>query len=281
LIDYHIHEYHSRDTIHAKIPNFIKEAEKKGLDEIAFTTHLIVSSPDVVVSIRNDEIQEYVEEIRAAQESTKVKLLVGLEVDYFPEEERKLERILNDYDFDIILGSTHYINGLDIGKRSVAEEFFSGRPLSKGVDEYFTVWKRAIESGLFDVMAHPDYWRKYVHLFRSKPTWQEYGEVVYDALESLVDHKVGIEVNTSGLRHGVGSFFPIQEFLISAREAGVDIITVGSDSHEPSSIGFGFNDACNQLKMAGFKGLSLFRNRKSEVVKFNYLIRSNTQNKII
>jgi len=276
LIDYHIHEYHSRDTLHATIPNFIKEAEKKGISEIAFTTHLIISSPDVIISIQNNEIQDYIEEIHAAQELTNVKLLVGLEVDYFPEEERRLETILSEYDFDIILGSTHYINGYDVGKRSDVEEFFSGRPLSKGVDEYFSVWKRAIESGLFDVMAHPDYWRKFVHFHIKNPTWQDYGEVVFDALQSLVDNKVGLEVNTSGIRHGVGSFFPIPEFLVSAKEAGVKIVTIGSDSHEPTSIGYGFTEACNQLKAAGFDGLNLFRNRKSELVKFNNLKNLNS-----
>ncbi|MBN1682983.1 hypothetical protein JW865_05470 [Candidatus Bathyarchaeota archaeon] len=158
---------------------------------------------------------------------------------------------------------------MDIANRRVAREFFLNRPISKGVDEYFTVWKRAIESGLFDIMAHPDYWRKYVHLFYKRPSWQDYGQVVFDALDSLVEYKVGIEVNTSGIRHGVGSFFPIQEFLITAKEVGVELVTIGSDSHEPSSIGFGYNDACNQLKLAGFTGLSLFEKRRSRIVKFD------------
>ncbi|MBN1682982.1 PHP domain-containing protein [Candidatus Bathyarchaeota archaeon] len=96
LIDYHVHESHSRDTINAKIINYVGEAEKKGIVEIAFTTHLILTGPDVNVGIKISEIQEYINQIFLAQETTKVKLLTGLEIDYFPEEERTIEKIVDE-----------------------------------------------------------------------------------------------------------------------------------------------------------------------------------------
>jgi histidinol-phosphatase (PHP family) len=89
------------------IPEYVKSAEIRGVTEIAFTTHLITIGPDTDLSIRDDEIPEYIEEIHKAQKETNVKLLAGLEVDYFPEEEHHLEKILSGHDFDFILGSTH------------------------------------------------------------------------------------------------------------------------------------------------------------------------------
>ena len=266
MIDYHVHERHSRDAVLAKIPQYIGVAEARGITELAFTTHLITIGPDVGISIREEEIPGYIGEIRRAQDDTRVKLLAGLEVDYFPGEERHLEAILRDNDFDFILGSTHYINGVDIGSRSQAEGFFANRSITEAADEYFRVWKRAIESGLFDVMAHPDYWRKYLHFFGRSASWGDYGSVVFDALDAMVANGVGFEVNTAGERAGSGSYYPLREFLVAAHEAGVKAVTVGSDSHTVGTLGYHLEDAVRQLRGVGFTRISTFRDRKNTQV---------------
>jgi histidinol-phosphatase (PHP family) len=273
MIDYHVHERHSRDAATALIPDYIAIAEAKGITEIAFTNHLITVGPDVDISIKEEEIPEYIEEIRSAQEETKVNLLAGLEVDYFPGQERRLESILEGHDFDFILGSTHYINGVDIGSRTQAEGFFQGRAIGKAADEYYTTWRRAIESGLFDVMAHPDYWRKYLHFYGKNAGWGDYGSVVIEALESASNEGVGIEVNTAGVRAGTGHFYPLQEFLLAAHEAGVDTVTVGSDSHTAGTLGDHLDEAAKQLKAAGFTNLTTFKARDKTRVPIDSMLR--------
>ncbi|MCX6648113.1 MAG: histidinol-phosphatase HisJ family protein [Candidatus Bathyarchaeota archaeon] len=273
MIDYHVHERHSRDAATARIPEYIASAEARGVHEIAFTTHFITIGPDVDISIREDEIPEYLEDIRSAQEHTKVHLLAGLEVDYFPGEERHLESILSSHDFDFILGSTHYINGVDIGSQTQAEGYFADRPIKKAADEYYTVWKKAIESGLFDVMAHPDYWRKYLHFYGKTAPWGDYGSTVYDALEAAADHDVGIEVNTAGERAGTGHFYPLQEFLVAAHEAGVKNVTVGSDSHTAGTLGYRLDEATRMLRDAGFTTMSTFKNRRSSQTPIEQMLK--------
>lgn len=273
LIDYHVHEWHSRDAATAKIPEYVAAAEARDISEIAFTTHMITVGPDVDISIREDEITEYVREIRAAQQGTSVRLLAGLEVDYFPGEERYLESILTGHDFDFILGSTHYINGVDIGSQTQAGGFFANRPIRAAADEYYRVWKRAIESGLFDVMAHPDYWRKYLHYYGKTVAWGDFGEVVFDALDAAAEHGVGVEVNTAGDRAGTGHYYPLQEFLVAAHEAGVKAVTVGSDSHTAGTLGYHLEDAARHLKAAGFAQLSTFRGRKGTRVDIDQMLK--------
>lgn len=263
MIDYHVHERRSRDAATAKIPEYIVAAEARGVNEIAFTTHLITIGPDMDISIREDEIPEYIEDIRAAQEHTKVRLLAGLEVDYFPGEERHIESILTGYDFDFILGSTHYVNGVDIGSRTQAEGYFANRPVKRAADEYYTVWRRAIESGLFDVMAHPDYWRKYLHFYGKTAPWGDFGSKVFEALEAAADNGVGIEVNTAGERAGTGHFYPLQEFLVAAHEVGIKTVTVGSDSHTAGTLGYRLDEAARRLRDAGFTAMSTFKNRRN------------------
>jgi len=273
MIDYHVHERHSRDAATALIPDYIAAAEARGVSEIAFTTHFITIGPDVEISIREEEISDYIEEVRNAQKDTKVSLLAGLEVDYFPGEESRIRSTLEEYDFDFVLGSTHYINGVDLGLRTGAEGYFANRSLKKAADEYYTIWKRAIESNLFDVMAHPDYWRKYLHYFGRTANWQDFGSKVYDALESAADNDVGIEVNTAGERAGTGHFYPLQEFLVAAHEAGLKTVTVGSDSHTADTLGFKLREAAKSLKEAGFTSMSSFKSRKSTRVPIQTMLK--------
>lgn len=272
--DLHVHESHSSDAPGATVEKYCRIAEKRGIDEIAFTTHFIISGPDIEHGISPSQITEYLDEIQAAQETTNIKLRRGLEVDYFPQDERRIEGILDEHPLDIVIGSLHYIRGYDIGSRSGSKAFFGGRRVEEALETYYDGWREAIESGLFDVMAHPDYFRKYLPLTRPRPIrWEEYGTTVYDAIDSLRCHLVGVEVNSSGWRHGIGDVYPIRGFMEAVREAGVDKVVVGSDSHSVEGLGVDTLKAVERLKEAGYNHLCVFeerRNRKvdlAEVVK--------------
>ena len=263
--DYHVHECHSRDAPSATLPAIIHEAEERGIREIALTTHLIVSGPDVYLGVQMDELDEYFQGIEKAQDYTDVVLRAGLEVDYFPGEEKRLGKIIDEHPLDFSLGSVHYVNGVDIGSRVQASSFFEGRPLCEAADEYFTVWKMAAESGLFDVLAHPDYWRKHLQTVRSEPaTLEDYGSVYQDALLTLAERGVGLEVNTSSTKVGLTEFYPVQDFLRAAYESGVTTVTVGSDAHSPSSLGYRLDEAAANLSRAGFNSVSTFKGRRNQ-----------------
>jgi histidinol-phosphatase (PHP family) len=270
--DYHVHESHSRDAPDATLQAIIHEAEKRGIREIALTSHLIVSGPDVYLSVQMDELDEYFQGIWEAQEDTDVVLRAGLEVDYFPGEEKRLEKIIDEHPLDYCLGSIHYLNGVDIGSRMDARNFFKGRPLHEAADEYFTVWRMAAESGLFDVLAHPDYWRKHLETVRSEPaTFEDYGSVYRDALHVLANEGVGLEVNTSSDKVGLMEFYPVQGFLEEAYESGVPTVTVGSDAHTPSALGHRLDEAASNLRRAGFESISTFEGRRNQARRIDDL----------
>lgn len=263
FVDYHVHETYSSDARDSTVESYIKVAEEIGLKEVAFTTHFVIAGYDKFFGIQEHQISDYVENIKKLDETTDVKLLVSLEVDYFPDEEKRLGKILDEYCFDYVLGSTHYPNGVDIGSIKQAPGYFAGRSLGEACDEFYAFTKTAVESGLFDVVAHPDYWRKFLHLVRDDPVeLADYGTVVYDFLDALSSHDVGIEVNTSGRRHKHGIQYPIKEFLYAAYASGVDSITIGSDSHVPDTLGYWLPEAVDLVKDIGFKGICSFRNRK-------------------
>ena len=157
--DFHIHESYSSDAPLATPEKYCKVAERRGIDEICFTTHLILTGPDIQHGISPEKIPSYLQDIEAARENTYVTLRAGLEVDWFPEVEREIVEILDEYPLDYALGSLHYVRGIDIGSRRQSPNFFLGRELADSLDIYFEEWGKAAESGLFDVLAHPDYFR--------------------------------------------------------------------------------------------------------------------------
>ena len=262
--DFHVHERHSNDAPGATAAAYCRVAEERGIDEMCFTTHFIIAGPDTSNSISPTLLPEYFEEIEDAQASTAVKLRVGLEVDYFPEEERRLASVLDEYPFDFILGSLHYFRGYDIGSRRGSVAFFTSRPIGEAIDTYYGGWGEAVESGLFDVMAHPDYFRKYLRLTRPEPVaFEEYGPAVLDAIDSLRGYGVGIEVNASGYRHRIGDCYPVIGFLKAAREAGIKAVTIGSDSHTVGGLGAHLEEAIVRLEEAGYDHLCVYRGRKN------------------
>ncbi len=263
-VDYHIHERHSADTAPGStVEAYVRRAEALGLEEICFTTHLIVSGPDVATGIDPDEIPEYFREIEEAQASTSVRLRVGLEVDYFPGEENRIERILDEYPFDFILGALHIVKGCDLGYRHGAERFFADKPMHKAIKTYFKWFRRAVESQLFDVMAHPDYFRRYLPSIGLRtPTFEEYTPEALEALEVVKEHHIGFEINSSGYRHGIGDCYPTLEFVEAARRIGIENITIGSDSHSVEHLGGWLNHALETLTKAGYRKISVYQNRR-------------------
>ena len=224
--DFHVHESHSSDAPGATVEKYCRVAERRGIDEVAFTTHFIIAG-----------------------------------------EERVLEKILSEFNLDIVLGSLHYIRGVDIGSRRNSPRFFKRRPVEESLNIYYEGFREAVESGLFDVMAHPDYFRKYLPLSRPEPvTWEEYGTTVYGAIDSLKSYGVGIGVNSSGYRHGINDVYPIRGFLEAAREAGVDKVTVGSDSHSADGLGVNTVMALRRLEEAGYGHLCVYEDRKNRRV---------------
>jgi histidinol-phosphatase (PHP family) len=265
--DFHIHESYSSDAPLATPEKYCVVAERRGINEICFTTHLILTGPDVKHGITPEKIPSYLRDVEAAQENTDITLRVGLEIDWFPEVAREIEEILDEYPLDYSLGSLHYVRGIDIGSRRQSPSFFLGKNLVDAIDIYYEEWGGAAESGLFDVLSHPDYFRKYLNLTHEMPTsFEEYGFKVLDAFDILKSHGVGIGVNTLGYRHGIRDIYPIQGFMRAAREAGIETAVVGSDCHTVGDLGRNTLRAAQRLRKEGYTHISVFEGRKSRSV---------------
>jgi len=277
--DYHVHPNFSIDA-EGSVDDFCEGALQRGLQEIAFTTHLDtdMTTDDCHVVVRGRRVdtlsgewlENYEATIRAAHDTYKergLRVLLGVEVDYIDDLECVLPEQFYSTDFDIILGSTHLIDHSAISAEDRAENTFKRYSLGELGEAYYTHLLRAVETGLFDVMAHLDLYRRFGEVFYGegiRDIWKPYLRELADAMKR---HKVGFEVNTSPLRAGQDEPMPEENIINALKKAGVSYVTTGSDAHRPSDVGAGIVEVTDLLKKVGYSTITTFNHRRPTMLK--------------
>lgn len=236
-----------------------KVADEMNLKEICITDHIILLK-DFDISIKN--IDSYLKAIEEVKPNVKVKVRVGAEIDYFEDKEREIERILDDYPFDYVLGSTHYLGVENLGLNHSL--IYENKSQIEVYRMYFDKWAKAVTSELFDAMAHPDYVRRWaVPFYGQELEFSKYKGLVKDVCTFIADNGIGIDVNCSGFRHGLKSTYPSKDFLELCKRLDVKKFVTSSDSHKSSDVGSYLEKGMDILKSVGIKEITTFHKRRS------------------
>lgn len=242
---------------------YAREAAMRGLDLITFTCHIPMANDGFGgrnIRMRMGEMDIYfalVEEARKEAAEFGVKVLTGIEAEIFPSEQimRDMDSILADYPFHYVLGSMHH-------HTPIFQEWLRQHKLDndfKKTDAYFRVLTDGVRSGRYDSIAHPDVIRLYGTIDHFDP--EEHEEVIRKFLEAAFEEDVCLELNTSGLNKGTYQMHPDPMILKWAQEQGCKL-TIGSDSHSPTSVGQHFTTVIPILKALDFRYLHYFEDRK-------------------
>lgn len=274
MVDYHVHPDFSHDA-QGSVEEFCARAAQIGLAEICFTTHY---EPDParrsieyvrvggrILPVDADWPDAYFAALSAtAAKFPDLVVLAGVEVGYEPGLEGIIGDFLNRYPFDFVLGSVHCLDHIAITAGDELERFKSELlPLGPELfaERYFHNLRAAAGTQLFDCLGHLDIYRKYVQpLFDSRFT-ETADSLLPSVLKFVAESGTGIEVNASALRRGSAEPYPEQRILRLARDAGVQVFTVGSDAHRAADLGSGLGVATQTLNDLGFEP-ARFRNRK-------------------
>ena len=123
LIDYHMH---TAVTIDAKMneQEACARAVALGIQEIAFTNHVMLKQPDYIMS--PEAFTAHWEQIQGCQRQfPQLKIRLGIEMDYLSGRGKEIASFLQDYEkmigrpFDIVLGSIHDMKGNFFSKEVV------------------------------------------------------------------------------------------------------------------------------------------------------------------
>lgn len=269
LADYHIHTPYCG---HAKgtIIDYVQTGISLGLQEIGFADHLgrYYLTPtqrrrywDWGMDERN--LSRYVAELLELREiyEDKIHIKIGLEVDYIEGAEDLLESIIGHYPFDFLLCSVHCLPTL--GWKHLAD-------YSKSIDtsfvfqEYFRVARAALRSGVFNVLAHPDFIWRYVGWPRRAAT-MPFDEIA-GLVEAAAEAKGIIEINSNGYLwsrdHTIEEGDPFETLIDQCRRFQVPV-SLGSDAHEPLMVGKLFTEVIGVLQQKGIRSFACFSERKT------------------
>ncbi len=256
LVDYHLHTVRCG---HAKgsMEDYAARAASIGLAEIGFSDHFpMLHVEDPSLSMGMEELPEYVREVEGLRPGfPDLEIRLGIEVDFIPETAERLPALLDAHPFDYIMGSLHYVDGWGFD-HPLNLDGYVGRDLMALWERYFDLLGEAAESGLFDVLAHPDLIKKFG--FRPDADVRHLYEACLDRVAAVGSV---IEVNSAGLRKPVGEIYPGLDFLLLCREREIPL-TLGSDAHRPEEVGEGFDDVLRLLRKVGYEELTIFKGRR-------------------
>lgn len=256
MIDYHIHTKlckHAEGEIHS----YVEQAIKLGLSEIAFTDHIpLPENFDIAHRMSYKELDIYarlVEQMRS--QYPEITILFGIEADYYQGFEDFTQKILNAYDFDIVIMSIHFLKHWP-GDNWVFNYNFPKKEIVDIYKDYTNTLIEGIKTGLFDVVGHIDIIKATGESFiKSIPNNVE------GLLSSILTQNMAMEINTSGFRKSAKESYPGFDWLKMIIKNQVPL-TVGSDAHLPEQVGFNFNNVYRRLQSEGIQTLSCYKNRK-------------------
>lgn len=260
--DFHVHTAFSTDS-DEPMSNAVEAAVAAGLEAICFTEHMDMDFPGGEFMV---DIGEYRAELLRLKElySGRIEILYGIELGLMAYLAPRLKEFTAANDFDFIIGSSHLVEGMD----PYEPEYFGKYDDRNGILCYFeSIIDNISAFNDFDVYGHIDYVVRYCNAKTYLPC--DYREIVDEILSRLIKMGKGIELNTAGLKYGLGWAHPHPEVLKRYRELGGEIITVGSDGHKCEHIAYDFAKAADILKDAGFEYYTVFHARKPEFISIS------------
>nr|WP_237690790.1 PHP domain-containing protein [Paenibacillus caui] len=210
-------------------------------------------------------IEPFIELIRQAQREGEP-IALGVEADYFPGGEEELKGLLASYELDYVIGSVHFIDGWGFDNPQT-EYMFKDADLVKMYRNLFDHLLGSINSGLFDIIAHPDN----LKVFNYRPDESLLLPMYEEAAAAMKAAGVATEINTGlAYRYPVKEACPSPAFLQTLAKYGVPI-TLSSDSHYPDDIGMKLDEAAALARRSGYEEVVYFEHGERKTLKLKDL----------
>lgn len=264
LINYHFHSLCSFDS-EAPLTEMCAAAEKAGITQLCLTDHcdLIDENGLVSDSWSWQSVDKQLSEARG-QFSGRLNIRRGIELGQAILRPQAAEQVLMEPDIDFVLGSMHNSRS---GQDFYWIDFQTEQQCYELMEEYLNCLLELSRTDYFDSLAHLTYPLRYMRCRAKLPvSFHPYDDLVREILRTLVHRGKALELNTSGYRNNGGEPLPPDYILRMYRDLGGDLVTIGSDAHEPGHMAEGLEEGMELLRACGFRYITLYENRKPRQV---------------
>jgi len=266
LADLHLHNKFSSDG-QGTVDEFCKHAIAKGIKYLAFTNHAEKYSSQAkkhVVDINQFSAlyeQEREEILLARAKYPALKIYLGVEFENRWEFLEEIKYIINNFEFDLILGSLHVIDDVSISSQA-AKDYLPQHKADYVYEKYFEEIYELFSKIDMDVLAHLDILKRYATAIFGPFNPLKYQDKIGAILDLIKEKNIALEVNTSGLRQEPQETYPGKEILNMAKARELSVF-IGSDAHKPELVGEGIPAAGELLREVGYTNLCCFSERNS------------------
>jgi histidinol-phosphatase (PHP family) len=284
LIDYHMHLQPDGAEARAEaapaweaegghlsagwIARYADRARSRAVGEIAVTEHVhrFAQARDWLDNPwwreeATEDVDAYCAALVAAREAG-APVLVGIEMDWLAGRRDEIAAFLEDRPFDVVLGSVHWLGGRGVDHPDYPA--WDDAPAERVWGDYLDALVQAAESGLFDVLAHPDLPKVFGHRMPAALEGR-----LDEAVHAVAASGVAIECSSAGLRKPVRELYPEPSLLARLRRAGAPA-TLASDAHRPEDVARDFPTAVAALRGAGYETLTRFSRREPTQVPIRW-----------
>ena len=258
--DFHTHTGFS-DDCDVDFHDMINGAIDAGIEILAINDHHDPGYPDPEFPFILD-FDSYHAALDAAvkEYAGRIDIRRGLEIGIWDGYLDDASGAVNSYPYDYVIGSFHCTRRDDMYRY----DFASADGPAELEDFYHYMYECLSKFKDFDIMGHFSILDRYIGQI------YDYGpveDVIDEILRMLIAEGKGLEINTSSFKYGTGIWLPRESILKRYLELGGEILTFGSDAHEPQYYQYHFNDAVEFAKSLGFKSYCTFKDRKPEFHK--------------
>ncbi len=263
--DCHMHSAISSDST-ADMEAMINAAIDKGLEYICFTEHMDLDFPKKYELSFVFDTDEYMKHIIKLSEkyNDRIKIFKGIETGLKTNLADKYDKILNAYDWDFVIGSTHLVDDLD----PYYAEYWDVGDEKTCIHRYFECLYDNINAcNNYDSLGHLDYILRYVPSKGADFSYVDYQDILDPILNHIIKNNKSLEINTSGYKAGLKSPNPSESIIKRYMELGGTSFTIGSDAHAPEHIAYGFDRLKNLLSLLNISTYNVYSGRKPKKIQ--------------
>lgn len=256
MVDYHVHvlSHGEYDYSREWLSSFIDQACNQGIQEIGFSEHNEFF-PSVDLNIY---------QTMKIERQSDIQLKLGIEVDYIPDLENDLKRLVARPELDYTIGSVHFIDGWAFDHPDHKHEF-NKRDIDEIYARYAEVLIRMVGTGLFDIVGHLDL----VKIWGDRPRRKDPAYYIEPVLNAIQKSNMAVEINSAGLRKPVAEVYPAADLVKLMYERNIPI-TFGSDAHHPDQVGEGLHKAYLLALSAGYSKLVSYNHHQKKVSPISF-----------
>lgn len=253
-IDTDFHSHVSRSSASA----MAQSAQKRGLRVLGLSEHVFQMSevrPILEHMPREGPLltfNSYIEGVHQAAQSLQFDVRLGLEVDFIPEKNERIQAFIQGYPWDFLIGSVHEIDGIDVQERNNTWKREEGEALWH---RYFELQRDAVNSGYFNLVSHP---------VRMRAVNPHLPANIDEELERLAaeatQRDIALEVNG----YDILTYPDLVRHLVKACALHKTPISIGSDAHNPRQVASSHEQSEAILRQAGITQVRIWKHGVAE-----------------